>query len=54
MDEISKKLADFESMLDAFRQMSEMLNGAVRTLMTEGWSEPQARELVVAALRSQH
>ena len=48
-DDFSKALGDAEVMFDAFRQMSETLNGAVRTLITEGWSEEHARDLVVAA-----
>lgn len=53
MDDISKRMEGFEQMLDGFRQMSEMLTGAVRTLQSEGWTEQQAREIVVAALRGQ-
>jgi hypothetical protein len=48
VDEISKKLKDFEAMLDGFRQVSEMLKGATAELVREGWTEEQAREIVVA------
>jgi hypothetical protein len=48
VDEISKKMKDFEAMLDAFRQVSEMLKGATAELVRQGWSEPQAQEIVVA------
>jgi hypothetical protein len=48
VDEISKKLKDFETMLDGFRQVSEMLKGATAELVREGWTEEQAREIVVA------
>lgn len=30
------------------RHLSDMLTGAVTTLITEGWTEQQARDLVVA------
>lgn len=52
MDDITKRMTDFDVLLDSFRQLSEMLNGAVKTLEGEGWSEQQARDIVVAALRS--
>lgn len=47
-DDMTKRLAQAEEFFDAFRQMSEMLNGAVRTLTADGWTETQAREVVVA------
>lgn len=39
----------WDAALEAVRQLSEMLTGMVRTLTNEGWSEPQARDLVVAS-----
>lgn len=51
-DEFADKLGQGEEFFDAFRQMSEMLNGAVRTLVSEGWTEVQARDIVVASFVS--
>lgn len=51
-DDLSKRLDDAEKFFDGFRQLSEMLNGAVRTLTADGWTEEQAREVVVAAFLS--
>lgn len=51
-DEFADKLSAAGEFFDAFRQLSEMLNGAVRTLVAEGWTEPQAREIVVASFVS--
>jgi hypothetical protein len=50
MSDFEKRFADFDALADGFRQMSEMLTGAVRTLVDEGWTEAQARDLVVATL----
>lgn len=36
----------------AVRSMSDVMNGAVSTLIGEGWTEEQARELVVAVFVS--
>lgn len=46
--DFTERLNTADKMFEAFREMSEMLNGAVRTLMGEGWTEQQARDLVVA------
>lgn len=48
-NDFSDQMNRAEAFFDAVREMSEMLNGGVRTLMTEGWSEQQAREMIVAA-----
>jgi hypothetical protein len=48
MDEISKRLQSFEQTLDAFRQVSEMLKGAVAELEREGWTKELAQQIVVA------
>lgn len=37
-----------EEMTTALRQMSDLMKGAVTTLMAEGWSEEQAREITVS------
>jgi hypothetical protein len=41
-------LAMAEQMNEAIRQMSDLMKGAVTTLMSEGWTEEQAREVVVS------
>lgn len=41
-------LAAAGALTAAFRQMSDLLTGAVTTLVTEGWTEEQARAIVVA------
>ena len=42
------QLAAAEQLNDAMRGVSDLLNGAVSTLKAEGWSEEQARSLIVA------
>lgn len=37
-------------MVQAAQQMSAMLNGAVQTLVQDGWTEEQARVLMVHAV----
>lgn len=46
-DEVTKRLQDAEAINNAFRDVSDMLNGAVATLIGEGWTDTQAREIVV-------
>lgn len=46
--EHNELLAMAEKMNEALRQMSDLMKGAVTTLMSEGWSEDQAREIVVS------
>ncbi len=41
-------LGQAESLNNAMREMSDVLTGLVNTLVREGWTEPQARALVVA------
>ena len=48
-DEFTQRLADAEKLGEAFREVSDMLTSAVRTLESEGWTEEQARQIVVAA-----
>jgi hypothetical protein len=38
---------------EAMRQMSDLLKGAVTTLVNEGWTEDQARTIVVATFANQ-
>lgn len=44
----NEQLAAAEKLNDAMRDVSDLLNGAVSTLKSEGWTEEQARELIVA------
>jgi hypothetical protein len=46
--DFTERLANADAMFEAFREMSASLNGAVATLIGEGWTESQARDLVVA------
>lgn len=48
--EFAARFAAMDAMIDAVKQMSEMLTGMVHTLMGEGWTESQARDLVVATM----
>lgn len=41
-------MAQAEALNAAIRQLSDLLLGAVRTLVGEGWTEDQARALVLA------
>jgi hypothetical protein len=47
-DDLSKRMDDFERNADIVRQASEVLTGHVRVLIAEGWSETQARDIIVA------
>lgn len=47
-DEQPDPLDTAEEVRKAYGQVSATLNGAVRELMADGWTEPQSRELVVA------
>lgn len=47
-DDMNKQLDDGQALFEAFRQISDLLNGAVRTLVADGWTEQQSREVVVA------
>lgn len=38
-----------EEITEAFRQLAAVLSAPVTTLMQEGWTEAQAREIVSAA-----
>lgn len=47
-DHLKTRMDEFEKRADALRQASEFLMGQVRVLVEQGWSEAQARDLVVA------
>jgi len=45
--------ARMDQMKAAARELSAMLHPAVERLIADGWTDAQARELVVAAMRQQ-
>lgn len=47
-DEAIQQLVDTEKMRESIRQISRSLQPAVAELVAEGWSEAQAREIVMA------
>lgn len=51
--DFTARLTEFEAMCDGIRQLSELLTGLVATLIAEGWTEGQARDLVVASMLMQ-
>lgn len=50
--DFSKLLAAAETMADGMKFLSSLLTPAVRALTDEGWSEDQARDLVVVSYRN--
>jgi hypothetical protein len=49
MPETDDPMKRAEALNTALREISDMLLGGVRTLISEGWTEEQARSLVLAA-----
>jgi predicted RNase H-like HicB family nuclease len=49
MPEPDDILSRAEALNTALREISDMLMGGVQTLIAEGWTEEQARSLVLAA-----
>lgn len=47
--DLSDQFVKAEKMNDSLLQMSDLFSGGVATLMGEGWTEEQARGIVVAA-----
>ena len=48
MSDTDDQMAAAEALNEAMRGMSDLLNGAVSTLVAEGWTDEQARQIVVA------
>lgn len=40
------------AIIDAMKDYAERLRGMLATLIADGWSEPQARDLVAALMRN--
>lgn len=48
-DDFGNRFESFDATVEGFRPLSEMLSGVARSLAAEnGWTETQARELVIA------
>jgi hypothetical protein len=48
LEGLEKQMDRFEETAELLRRVSEVLTGQVRLLMEQGWTESQARDLVVA------
>jgi hypothetical protein len=48
LEGLEKQMDHFEETAELLRRVSEVLTGQVRLLMEQGWTESQARDLVVA------
>jgi hypothetical protein len=51
-DDFNEQFDLADGLADAMTKMSELLTGQVRVLQREGWTEQQARDLVVAVFMS--